>query len=69
LKRATEKAKKECHERIRDESKEFERNGRCDLMYMNTKDLGWKENRGIQNIGIEDSQGNIIVDKRQVLKI
>ena len=29
--------------------------GRYDLMYMKTKELGWKENRGIQNIGIEDS--------------
>ena len=30
---------------------------------------GWKETQGIQNIGIEDSQGNRIVDQRQVLKI
>jgi hypothetical protein len=37
-------------------------------MYMKTKELGWKKNRGIQNIGIEDSQGNIIIDQRQVLK-
>jgi len=29
-------------------------------------ELGWKENHGIQHIYIEDSQGNIIVDKRQV---
>ena len=38
-------------------------------MYMKKKELGWKENHGIQNISIEDSKGNIIVDKRQVLKI
>ena len=31
--------------------------------------LGWKENQGIQNIGIEDSQGNRIVEQSQVLKI
>ena len=37
-------------------------------MYMKTKELGWKETQGIQNIGIEDSQGNRIVDQRQVLK-
>jgi hypothetical protein len=36
---------------------------------MKTKELGWKETQGIQNIGIEDSQGNRIVDWRQVLKI
>jgi hypothetical protein len=29
----------------------------------------WKENQGIQNIGIEDSQGNRIVDQSQVLNI
>jgi hypothetical protein len=38
-------------------------------MYMKTKELGWKENQGIQNIGIEDSQGNRIVEESQVLKI
>jgi hypothetical protein len=50
---------------------EFHRTGRYDLMYMKTKELGWKETQGILNIGIEDSQGNRIVrvDKRQVLKI
>ena len=48
---------------------EFHRTGPCDLMYMKTKELGWKETQGIQNIGIEDSQGNRIVDQRQVLKI
>jgi hypothetical protein len=38
-------------------------------MYMKTKELSWKENHGIQNIGIEDSQGNIIIDQRGVLQI
>ena len=33
------------------------------------KELGWLETQGIQNIGIEDSQGNRIVDQREVLKI
>jgi hypothetical protein len=36
---------------------------------MKTKELDWKENYGIQNIGVEDSQGNIIIDHRQVLQI
>ena len=48
---------------------EFHRTGRYDFMYMKTKELGWKDTQGIQNIGIEDSQGNIIVDQKQVLKI
>jgi len=38
-------------------------------MYMKTKALGWKETQGIQNIGIEVSQGNRIVDQKEVLKI
>ena len=38
-------------------------------MYMKTKELRWNETQGIQSIGIEDSQGNRIVDQRQVLKI
>jgi hypothetical protein len=37
--------------------------------YMKTKDLGWKENHGIQNIGIEGCQGCIIVDQEEALKI
>jgi len=36
---------------------------------MKTKELGWKENQRIQNIGIEDSQGNRRVEQSQVLKI
>ena len=38
-------------------------------MYMKTKELGWNGTQGIQSIGNEDSQGNRIVDQRQVLKI
>ena len=39
-------------------------------MYINIKELGWKDNHGVQAIGNEDSQGNIIVDdKREVLNI
>ena len=39
------------------------------MMYMKTKELGWKETQGILNIGIEDSQGNRIAEQSQVLKI
>jgi hypothetical protein len=48
---------------------EFHRTGRYDFMYMKTKELGWKETQGIQNIGIEDSEGNRIIDQKQVLNI
>jgi hypothetical protein len=48
---------------------EFERTWRYDLMYMKTKELGWKDTQGIHNIGIEDSQGKRIVQQSQVLKI
>jgi len=43
---------------------EFNRTGRYDLMYMKTKGLGWKETQVIQNIGIEDSQGNRTLDEK-----
>jgi hypothetical protein len=69
LKRATDNAKKEYLENIRKEIVEFQRTGRYDLMYMKTKELDWKENQGIQNIGIKDSQGNRKVEQSQVLKI
>jgi hypothetical protein len=36
---------------------------------MKTKELGWKKHHGIQNIGIENSKGNIIVESRHLLKI
>ena len=39
------------------------------MIQMKTKELGWKETQGIQNIGIDVSQGNRIVEQRQVLKI
>jgi hypothetical protein len=38
-------------------------------MYIKTKELGWKDNQGIQNIGIEDSQEDITVDQRHISKI
>jgi hypothetical protein len=69
LKRAIDNAKKEYLENICNKIMEFQRTGRYDLMYMKTKKLGWKETQGIQNIGIEDSQGNRVVEQSQVLKI
>jgi hypothetical protein len=69
LKRATDNAKKEYLGRICDEIIEFQRTGRYDLMYTKTKELRWKENHGIQTIGIEDSQGNIIIVQRRLLQI
>ena len=69
MRRATDKAKKEYLENARTEIMEFHRTGHYDMMYMKTKELDWKETQGIQNIGIEDTQGNRIVDQRQVLKI
>jgi hypothetical protein len=68
LKRATDNAKKEYLENMCDEIMEFQKTGCYDLMYMKTKELGWKETQGIQNIGIENSQGNRIVEQSQVLK-
>jgi len=36
---------------------------------MKTKELGGKEHRGMQNIGIDTSEGNTIADQRQVMKL
>ena len=47
---------------------EFPTTGCYDLMYMKTKELGWKIHR-IQNTSSEDSQGNITIFHRQVLRI
>ena len=69
LKKATEKAKKEYLENACTEIMEFHGTGRYDLMHMKTKELGWKDTQGIQNICIEDSEGNRRVDQKKVLKI
>jgi hypothetical protein len=36
---------------------------------MTTKQLGWKDSQVIQNTGIRDSEGNSIVDQREILKV
>jgi len=36
---------------------------------MKTKELGWKETQGVQNTGIEDSQGNRTVQESQSEKL
>jgi hypothetical protein len=48
---------------------EFQRIGRCNLMNVKTKEVGWKENQDIQNSGIGKSQRIITVDRRQITKI
>jgi len=62
LKRATDNAKKEYLENICNEIMELQRRWRYDLMYIKTKEIGWKETQGIQNIDIEDSQGHRILE-------
>jgi hypothetical protein len=68
LKRPTGNTKKEYLENIYKDIMQYQRTGRYYLMYMKTKELGWKETQGIQNIGIEDSQANRIGEQNQVLK-
>jgi len=67
LKRATDNAKKEYPENICNEIMEFQKTGHYDLMYLNTKELGWKETQEIQNIGIKNSPGNRIVNQSQTV--
>jgi hypothetical protein len=69
LRRATDKAKLEYLESKCDEISELQRTGRYDLMYRKAKELDRKKNNVIRTVGIEDSQGNMIVDQKQVLKI
>jgi hypothetical protein len=69
LRRATDKAKLEYLESKYDEITELQRTGWYDLMYRKAKELYQKESNGIRTVGIEDSQGNMIVDQKQVLKI
>lgn len=69
MQRVPDNAKNVYLESICDKIMEFQRTECYDLMYMTTKEIRWKENHGIQNTGIKDSQGNIKVDQRQVLKI
>jgi regulator of sigma D len=69
LKKGTDNAKKEYLDNKCNEIIEFQSTGHYDLMYMKTKGPGWNEKHGIQNIYIEDSKVNTIVDRRQELKI
>ena len=57
LKRATDNAKKEYLENICNKIMEFQRTGRYDLMYMKTKELGWKETQGIQTLASKTPKG------------
>jgi hypothetical protein len=68
LKRATGNAKEEYLENVCNKITKIQRRGRYDLRYVKTKELGWKNTQGIQNIGIEDSKGNGIIEQIQVLK-
>jgi hypothetical protein len=69
LKRTTDEVKKEYFQSICDKIMEFQRIRCYDSLHLKTKELGWKENHEIQNSGTENSKGNIIVEKSQVLKI
>jgi hypothetical protein len=63
LKRGIGKAKKEYLESMSNEITEFQRTGRCYLMYIRTKELSWEKNLWIQNPDTEDSQRKITVDR------
>ena len=47
LKGDTDNSKKEYLQNIPNKSMEFQRTGRYELMYMKTKDLGWKETQRV----------------------
>jgi hypothetical protein len=68
LQRSTNKAQEEYLQIICDKFIKLQRLGHYDITYMKKKELGWKQNHGIRNICIEDSQGNIIIDHGLLLK-
>jgi hypothetical protein len=43
--------------------------GLCNLTYMQTKKLGWRENQGIQKTDIKDTQRNRTIYQKQVPKV
>jgi hypothetical protein len=47
----------------------FHGTGFYGLMHMSTTERGYKENQEIRTNDIEDTQGHVIVNVRQVLKI
>jgi hypothetical protein len=57
LKGATDNTKKEYLDSICDEIIEFQRTKRFNLMYMKTKELGWKENHRIQILASKTLMG------------
>ena len=63
LKRATDKGRKEYLESVCDEIVEFQRVELSDLLFVKTKELGWKENHGEHYSGINDSERNVVADK------
>jgi hypothetical protein len=69
FKRDTDNGKYEFREKKYYESMEFQRTWHYDLIYMKTKELGWKETHEIQYIAIEGSERDRIVEQSQVLKI
>jgi hypothetical protein len=69
LKRASGKAKNICLDSLCGEIVEFQRTGLHDLTYLKRREIGRKENQGIQTITIEDSQGHTISYQRHLLKI
>jgi len=66
LKRVTDKAKKDSHMHW-DQGTSKNRTLRSNVLQ--GEELGWKENHEIQNNAIEEPEGNVIADNRQVLKI
>jgi hypothetical protein len=47
---------------------ELQRTGSYNLMYIQTKKLGWKENHGVKKFASQ-TYGNTVAGQRQVLKI
>lgn len=64
-----DKAKTEYLESRCDEILRLKGTGLDGLMHMSTTERGYKENHEIRTTGIEDSQGHVKTNVRQVLKI
>ena len=69
IRRETDEAKKKYIESVCDEIMELQRRGRYDLMYQKARSLEWKNSNGSTRFGIENNDGTVVSDQKEILKV
>ena len=69
LRRETDEAKKKYIESVCDEIMELQRRGRYDLMYQKARSLEWKNSNGSTRFGIENNDGTVVSEQKEILKV